>query len=60
MKSKNQKNLTTSLSLFAPDEIIYKENTDLVIELLDKYFIKDMNDWKDLNADLIITDPPLE
>ena len=26
--------------------------------LLDKYIIKDMNDWVDINADLIITDPP--
>lgn len=27
-------------------------------KLLDKYFIKDMNDWKDVKADLIVTDPP--
>jgi DNA modification methylase len=27
-------------------------------DLLDKYYIKDMNDWKDVKADLIITDPP--
>jgi DNA modification methylase len=26
--------------------------------LLDKYFIKDMNEWENVNADLIITDPP--
>lgn len=26
--------------------------------LIEKYLIKDMNDWKDVNADLIITDPP--
>jgi DNA modification methylase len=26
--------------------------------LLDKYFIRDMNEWTDVNADLIITDPP--
>jgi len=27
-------------------------------ELLGKYEIKDMGDWKGVNADLIITDPP--
>jgi DNA modification methylase len=27
-------------------------------KLLDKYFIRDMNEWTDVNADLIITDPP--
>lgn len=27
-------------------------------ELLRKYFIRDMNDWENINADLIITDPP--
>lgn len=26
--------------------------------LLEKYIIKDMNDWDNVNADLIITDPP--
>ncbi|MBS3084437.1 site-specific DNA-methyltransferase [Candidatus Pacearchaeota archaeon] len=33
-----------------------KENIKL--ELLKKYEIKDMKDWKGVNADLIITDPP--
>lgn len=32
--------------------------TKLFDGLLKKYEIKDMNDWKDVNADLIITDPP--
>jgi len=27
-------------------------------EILDKYIIRDMNDWIGVNADLIITDPP--
>lgn len=27
-------------------------------QLLDKFFIKDMKDWINVNADLIITDPP--
>ncbi|MCM8832268.1 MAG: hypothetical protein NC918_08770 [Candidatus Omnitrophica bacterium] len=31
---------------------------NIVKELLDKYLIMDMNDWRDVNADLIITDPP--
>ncbi len=35
----------------------YKKS--LIIEkLLEKYFIKDMNEWYNVNADLIITDPP--
>jgi DNA modification methylase len=33
-------------------------NTADISELLNKYLIKDMNDWKDVKADLIITDPP--
>jgi len=33
-------------------------NTANISELLNKYLIKDMNDWKDVKADLIITDPP--
>lgn len=27
-------------------------------ELINKYYIKNMNEWKNINADLIITDPP--
>ncbi|PJB22401.1 MAG: hypothetical protein CO114_00245 [Euryarchaeota archaeon CG_4_9_14_3_um_filter_38_12] len=27
-------------------------------EILEKYEIRDMNDWEDVNANLIITDPP--
>jgi DNA modification methylase len=33
-------------------------NKNLLDKILDKYLIKDMKDWKDVNADLIITDPP--
>ena len=34
-------------------------NVNETIEnLLQKYLIRDMNDWYDVNADLIITDPP--
>jgi DNA modification methylase len=31
---------------------------NLLDKILDKYLIKDMKDWNDVNADLIITDPP--
>jgi len=34
----------------------YKE--ERIRKLLDKYFIKDMNEWANVNADLIIADPP--
>ncbi len=37
---------------------INEEKTGLIKNLLDKYFIKEMADWKGANADLIITDPP--
>ena len=30
----------------------------VIQELLEKYKIKDMVDWENINADLIITDPP--
>ncbi len=56
--NKNLKNLSASVSLFGSDKIIDKGRIDAVKKLLDKYLIKDMNDWKDVNADLIITDPP--
>lgn len=36
-----------------------KSTQMMIIEaLLEKYEIKDMKDWQDANADLIITDPP--
>ncbi len=56
----NLKNFATSTSLFEADKKKDKETGDLGIinELLDKYFIKDMNDWENVGADLIITDPP--
>lgn len=34
------------------------QNFKIDQELLDKYEIKNMNDWENVNADLIITDPP--
>jgi DNA modification methylase len=53
-KSKNIKN--TNLCLIVPPEI--NKGPEIIEKLLDKYEIKDMNDWVDVNADLIITDPP--
>jgi len=53
-KSKNIKN--TNLCLIVPPEI--NKGSVIIEKLLDKYEIKDMNDWVDVNADLIITDPP--
>lgn len=35
-----------------------KEKENLINQILENYHIKNMNDWRDLNADLIITDPP--
>ena len=35
-----------------------EKNSDTIKNLLNKYFIKDMKEWKNVNADLIITDPP--
>lgn len=35
-----------------------KNNKALFKDILDKYVVKDMNDWVGVNADLIITDPP--
>jgi DNA modification methylase len=53
-KSKNKKN--TNLRLIVFPEI--NKESSIIEKLLDKYEIKDMNDWTDVNADLIITDPP--
>jgi len=53
-KSKNIKN--TNLCLIVSPEI--NKGPVIIEKLLDKYEIKDMNDWVDVNADLIITDPP--
>ncbi|HOL61904.1 MAG TPA: site-specific DNA-methyltransferase [Elusimicrobiales bacterium] len=56
----NLKNLSTPLSLFKSNKSKNKEmkNSDMINEILNKYFIKDMNDWENVNANLIITDPP--
>jgi DNA modification methylase len=50
-------NGSSSTTLFKFGKPLDYKN-DIMKELLNKYFIKDMNDWKDVNADLIITDPP--
>ena len=60
---KNKDLLQKNISLFDSDvkgekNISDGMNKNLLDKILDKYIIKDMNDWKDVNADLIITDPP--
>jgi DNA modification methylase len=61
-KNQDERNFPTlfSMELFETKKNADRKNknTDIIKELLDKYFIKDMNDWKDVHADLIITDPP--
>ncbi len=47
-----------NLSIFDTDKFEKDKKLNLIEKLLDKYVIKDMDDWKDVNADLIITDPP--
>lgn len=37
---------------------VLKGAKEQITSLLDKYFIKDMNEWESIQADLIITDPP--
>ena len=59
----NQNSLFKNSSLFNDDienekKFPDKIDKNLLNNILEKYFIKDMNDWKDVNADLIITDPP--
>ena len=45
--------------LFGPEEIGKEKDLNSPGKsLLDKYVITDMNYWKDVDADLIITDPP--
>jgi predicted RNA methylase len=60
---KNKDLLQKNISLFDSDvkgekNISNGMNKNLLDKILDNYIIKDMNDWKDVNADLIITDPP--
>ena len=50
-------NHSQNTSLFKSEAVQPKEKK-IIKELLDKYIIKDMNEWSEVNADLIITDPP--
>jgi DNA modification methylase len=52
--SKNIKNRNLPLLTF-PES---KKKSAVIEKLLDNYLIKDMNDWREVNADLVITDPP--
>ena len=54
---KNQ-NLFSGSSAFSESKAAFNENNRIASGMLDKYVIKDMNDWAGVNADLIITDPP--
>jgi hypothetical protein len=52
--SKNIKNRNLPLLTFPKS----KKKLAVIEKLLDNYLIKDMNDWRGVNADLVITDPP--
>ena len=54
INQKNIKNQNIPLITF-PES---KKESLVINKLLDKYFVKDMNEWKNINADLIIADPP--
>jgi len=54
---KNQ-NLFSGSPAFSESKAAFNENNRIASGMLDKYVIKDMNDWAGVNADLIITDPP--
>jgi DNA modification methylase len=58
MKRKDSLQNTTSLFNFPKAGKREKIDKNILDNLLNKYIIKDMNDWYDVNADLIITDPP--
>lgn len=58
-----ENSLQENINLFETDftgneSIINKVSESLFNKLLDKYHIKDMKSWENVNADLIITDPP--
>ncbi len=55
INGKNTK-MFTSATLFNSNET--NDRKERIKTLLDKYLIKDMNEWDDVNADLIVTDPP--
>ena len=61
MGNKNllQKNISLFDSIPTTQRRVFSRiDKNLLNNLLGKYFIKDMNDWENVNADLIITDPP--
>jgi len=57
-------NCNMDKNLFVQDMNLFRfestptKDKGIIKRLLDKYIIKDMNDWSGVNADLIITDPP--
>ncbi len=54
IEPKNIKNQNLPLFTFSK----LREESSIINKLLEKYLIKDMNDWENVNADLIIADPP--
>ncbi|MEM5812035.1 MAG: hypothetical protein QXG91_04860, partial [Candidatus Aenigmatarchaeota archaeon] len=60
MNNNNKNFKNSAATLFDSEKIpsVKDKGSNVIKVLLDKYFIRDMNEWKDVNADLIITDPP--
>jgi len=54
---KYNSNVSKNTTLFKSEGLLVK-GKERIKEILNKYVIKDMNDWFGVNADLIITDPP--
>ncbi|MCD6080039.1 MAG: hypothetical protein J7J54_01135 [Candidatus Omnitrophica bacterium] len=54
---KYNSNVSKNATLFKSEGLLIK-GKERIKEILNKYVIKDMNDWSGVNADLIITDPP--
>lgn len=53
----NRDSFFQDITLFKSEDTEVKNNK-VIKELLEKYVIRDMNEWSGIDADLIITDPP--
>lgn len=53
----NKDLFSQNLTIFKSEPSADLSNT-IIKELLEKYIIKDFNDWSGVEADLILTDPP--
>ena len=56
-KYKNE-NLSLQSTIFLKPKVRQTKRKKIPENLLDKYVVKDMNNWSGVEADLIITDPP--